>query len=174
MKDTVYQKLQRLDAETQKIYADISMLPKDKLEDKSDGWSILQVFSHLNEAESISLQYMQKKMQAGDRMQKRSWGNLLRMWFVNRALQSSLRWKAPSYISNPPIFEYEEMKKKWAETREGIRAFIDEYPEEWMNKLVYKHPMGGRQDLSRAVDSFIYHQRHHVHQINRIRKKLGV
>jgi uncharacterized damage-inducible protein DinB len=174
VKYKINEKLKRLNAETEKIYDSLSGISPEKLSDQAYGWSIIQVFSHLNDAETASLKYMQKKVQAGDKMGNSGVGNSFRMWLTNQALSSKLKWGAPSYISNPPTYELEEIKSKWAETRKAIQQFVDEYPEQWMDKLVYKHPMGGRQNLERAVDSFIYHQIHHVHQINRIRKQLGV
>ncbi|WP_425392690.1 DinB family protein [Ekhidna sp.] len=174
MKKKINKKLQRLNADTEKIFQQIEQLSPEKLEDASNGWSIIQVLSHLNDAETASLKYMKKKVQAGDKMKNSGVGNSLRMWMTNQALKSSLKWKAPSYISNPLSYPLEEMKSKWMETRAAIQGFVEEYPDKWMNKLVYKHPMGGRQNLNNAVDSFIYHQIHHMHQINRIKKQLGV
>jgi len=149
-------------------------IPEEKLQDQSYGWSLVQVFSHLNDAERASLAYMKKKMQAGDKMQNSGAGNALRMRVTNQILKSNLKWKAPSYIAKPPVYPSEEIKSKWEATREAIQAFVEEYPEKWDNKLVYKHPIGGRQNLERAVESFIFHQVHHLHQIKRIKKKLGL
>lgn len=174
MKKGINDKLKQLNEDTDKIYASLEGIDDEKLKDASYGWSIIQVLSHLNSAENASLKYMQKKIQAGDKMADSGAVNSLRMWLCNGVLKSSLKWKAPSYIANPPEYEYEEVKSIWAETRASIQQFVDEYPEQWMNKLVYKHPMGGRQNLDRAVDSFLFHQIHHTHQINRIRKKLGI
>lgn len=174
MKKAIKEKLQRLNDDTVKIYASLEGISQEKLNDNSYGWSIIQVLSHLNSAESASLKYMQKKIQAGDKMGDFGPSNALRMWLCNSALKSSLKWKAPSYIADPPSFEYDEMKTKWEATRTAIEQFVDEYPDQWLNKLVYKHPLGGRQNLDRAVDSFVFHQVHHMHQINRIRKQLEV
>ena len=174
MKKVITKKLKRLNSDTEKIYASLEEIPAGKLSDPGYGWSIIQVLSHLNVAESVALKYMQKKLQAGNKMQNWGAGNALRMWLCNGVLKSSLKWKAPYYVSNPPTYKYDEIKSKWADTRQSIQQFVDDYPEQWLNKLVYKHPLGGRQNLDRAVDSFIYHQIHHMHQINRIRKQLGV
>ncbi|MEP0985452.1 DinB family protein [Ekhidna sp.] len=174
MKNEINKKLKRLNEETEKIYDSLAGISEEKLSDQSYGWSIIQVFSHLNDAETASLKYMQKKVQAGDKMHNTGMGNSLRMWLTNQALKSSLKWRAPSYISSPPVYSLEEIKTKWGQTRNDIQQFVDEYPDKWLSKLVYKHPMGGRQNLERAVDSFVYHQIHHKHQINRIKKKLGL
>lgn len=174
MKKGINEKLKRLNDDTAKIFASLNGIAEEKLSDQSYGWSIIQVFSHLNAAETASLKYMQKKIQAGDKMVDSGPSNALRMWLCNSALKSSLKWKAPSYIANPPSYELEEIRSKWTDTRSAIQEFVDEYPDQWLNKLVYKHPLGGRQNLDRAVDSFVYHQIHHIHQIKRIRKQLGI
>lgn len=175
-KQNIIDKLENFDVSTKKILKDLSHISNEKLKEKSgNGWSILQVFSHLNEAEEASLNYMKKKVQAGDKMEAMGFLNNVRMKLTNMALSSSLKWKAPSYISSPhePV-SLEEIENQWLKTRKSIADFVADYPEEYLNKLVYKHPMGGRQDLSNAVDSFIYHQAHHLHQIKRIKKKLAI
>lgn len=173
-KKVIIEKLKKLDQDTVKIYESLDGVADEKMNDPSYGWSIIQVMSHLNDAESASLKYMEKKLNAGDKMGNAGGLNSLRMWVTNQALRSSLKWKAPSYIANPPVYSSDEMKNKWAETRKSIMQFVESYPDKWLNKLVYKHPMAGRQNLESAVDSFIYHQLHHVHQIDRIRKQLKV
>lgn len=173
MKETIQKKLHRLNADTANLHVILAEIPEEKLNDQSYGWSILQVLSHLNDAETASLKYMQKKMQAGDKMKVFGTFNRMQLWLSNHLLQSALKWKAPSYISTPPQYSYIEIKEKWAQTREAIGSFVDEYPDQWLNKLVYKHPIAGRQNLNGAVDSFVNHQIHHLHQIKRIRKKIN-
>ncbi|MEO9869308.1 DinB family protein [Ekhidna sp.] len=173
MKEDINRKLKRLDDDTEKIFESIEDLSEDQLKNQTYGWSLVQVMSHLNEAEKASLKYMQKKVQAGDKMQNSRMGNKVRMWLTNLGLKSSLKWGAPSYISNPPEYDLNEIKEQWADTRKAIHSFVEEYPDKWLEKLVYKHPMAGRQNLNGAVDSFVYHQIHHIHQIKRIRKKMN-
>lgn len=176
MKQNIIDKLEELEESTNQLLADLAYISKDKLSEKSEkSWSLLQVLSHLNSAEKASLLYMKKKVQAGDEMGTIGLMNNLKMKLTNMALATSLKWKAPSYIANPKEPEsLKEIKTIWMKTRADIMNFVNDYPDKYLDKLVYKHPMGGRQDLSNAIDSFIYHQKHHLHQINRIKKNLGV
>ncbi|MEO1256542.1 MAG: hypothetical protein AAFY41_16870, partial [Bacteroidota bacterium] len=112
--------------------------------------------------------------QAGDKMKEANTFNSLRMRLTNQALKTKLKWGAPSYIQHPDNETLDSVEKKWARTRESIAKHVDEFPEQWLNKLVYKHPMGGRQNLENAIGSFIYHQIHHIYQIDRIKRKIGV
>ncbi len=175
MKNDIEKRLFLLKKETEDIFANLESLDHDLLRKNGKGWSIIQVLSHLNMAEIISLEYMKKKMLAGRKMKKVNMINKARMWVTCGFLQTGLKWKAPSYISNPNgDYSLSEIKSKWEATRMKIHDYIDNYPDEWLNRAVYKHPMAGRLSLIQAIDSFIYHQRHHVHQINRIRKELSI
>ena len=173
-KQKILVKLDKLIEESSEIFKSINDLDKEDLSNSAYGWSIVQIFSHLNTAEIGSMLYMKKKMQAGSSMPDYSVSNKVRYFLTKGLLQSSLRWKAPKVVANPKAdYTFEEVKSEWAKNRELIREYINEYPEELLSRAVYKHPFAGRLDLDGAIDSFIYHQRHHKHQIRRIRKKIG-
>lgn len=175
MKKSPKKTLDRLNKETDKIFSALEVIESAMLQRKGSGWSIIQVLGHLELAESASLAYMKKKLKAGSSMRKSSWLNKLRMRLVNVIQMTNLRWKAPSYVSSPPNdYNLAEIKEKWGKTRAALEQYIRYYPDELMNRLVYKHPMAGRQALNEAIRSFLYHQRHHKYQINRIRKELTI
>ena len=126
-------------------------------------------------AESLSLNYMKKKVNAGKKMKKINVVNRLRIWITCGFLDTGLKWKAPKYIANPPNqMTLKEQREAWEKTRLEIADYINQYPEELLDRAVYKHPMAGRLSLSQAINSFIFHQRHHVYQIKRIRKELSI
>ena len=173
-KQPILENLETLNEETQAIYSSMENMTEEDLHDTAYGWSLIQVLSHLNMAEFGSLRYMSKKMQAGEGMADYSAGHKVRYFLTKGLLQSSLKWKALKVVSDPKgDYTFQELKDLWAKTRDMIATYIAEYPEELLGKAVYKHPFAGRLDLEGAVSSFVYHQRHHVHQIKRIRKKIG-
>ncbi|MEQ9402987.1 MAG: DinB family protein [Cyclobacteriaceae bacterium] len=175
MKESIENRFQKLIEETDLVFRDLQGIEESDLKKKGKGWSIIQVLSHLNMSEGLSLQYMNKKVQAGKEMQEVNFINNFKMWVVCGFLGTGLKWKAPSYISNPEgNYTLDEIRKIWEATRSEIRNFIEQYPEELLNHAVYKHPMAGRLSLEQAVDSFVYHQRHHVYQLRRIRKELNI
>lgn len=173
-KEPIFHNLELLNQETQVMYESLKDMAEEDLHDQRYGWSIIQVFSHLNMAEFGSLRYMNKKMQAEDKMPEYAISHKVRYFLTKRLLQSSLKWKAPKVVADPKgDYSFQEMKEIWAKTRSMIETYISEYPEKLLSKAVYKHPFAGRLDLDGAVSSFVYHQRHHVHQIKRIRKEIG-
>lgn len=175
MNPTLQTKLDRLDRETEILFNSVGDLSEKQLHDTTYGWSIIQVLAHLHDAEKASLLYMSKKMQAGDKMPAYALGNKLRMALSKMLLQTSLKWKAPKAVAHPKSeSSMSEMKVMWEATREQTRTYLEHYPEQYLDKAVYKHPMAGRLDLASAIDSMMYHQRHHLHQVKRIKKRLGI
>jgi len=173
VKKEIENRLLLLARETDVIFTELQSFEDDFLRKTGRGWSIIQVLSHLNMSESIALEYMKKKMKAGSEMSKVNVVNSLRMWVTRGFLQTGLKWRAPAYIANPNgEYALGEIKSTWETTRSNIRKYVEDYPDDLLNRAVYKHPMAGRLSLLQAVDSLIYHQRHHVHQINRIKKEL--
>lgn len=173
MKQILQDKLSRLDSEREAMYQSVEELSEADLHNPIYGWSIIQVFSHLNDAEIGTVQYMLRKMQAGDKMPEYAFGNQLRLALSKALLQSNLKWKAPKPVSNPEgEYSLDEMKQLWQETREDTRKYVEQYPEKYLKKAVFKHPFAGRLDLAGAIDSLTFHQRHHKHQIKRIKTLL--
>lgn len=173
MKKETENRLLLLTEETDRIFSSLESIEVSKLQKRGKGWSIIQVLSHLNMAEALSLQYMKKKIHAGSKMGKVNFVNSIRMSITCGFLQTGLRWKAPAYISKPNgDYTLDEIRSEWNSTRSLIQKYVDDYPDDLLNREIYKHPMAGRLSLIQAVDSFIYHQRHHVHQINRIKREL--
>ena len=174
MNPTLQSKLDQLEHETKVLFNRIDQLSEEQLQDPSYGWSIIQVLAHLNQSETGTIIYMTKKMQAGDKMPAYSTGGKLRMTLTKMLLRSPLRWKAPKPVAHPDAdHSLEEMKDLWKTSREKTRSFVKDFPEKYLNKAVFKHPMAGRIDLAGALDSMTYHQRHHLHQIKRIKQAIG-
>ncbi|MEM8938152.1 MAG: DinB family protein [Bacteroidota bacterium] len=174
MKQKIIKKLEKLNEETFQLYDSLSSLGEKELHDTSYGWSIIQVFNHLKMAELGSVMYMKKKMKAGSEIPDFNVISSIRYFFIKGLLLSSLKWKAPSVVASPKgDHSLSEIMNEWKKIRELTKSYIEDYPEDLLGKAVYKHPLAGRLDLAHAIDSFILHQRHHVHQVSRIRKKIN-
>lgn len=173
MNPNLQTKLEALQRETAVLFNSIDQLSEAQLQDQSYGWSVIQVLAHLNDAETGTVIYMTKKMQAGDQIPDFTPGGKLRMALTRMMLKSSLRWKAPKPVANPKgDCSLDEMKKRWENSRQKTIAFVASYPEKYLGKAIFKHPMAGRIDLAGALDSITYHQRHHLYQITRIKKAI--
>ena len=127
MKQEIKEKIAILKNDTQRIFNSIEELSEEQLKDQSYGWSIIQVLEHLNKSETLSLVYMQKKMQAGDKMKNASSIHSFKMWLTNQALKTKLKWGAPSYIRNPDNESLASIKTKWTQTRDKIEKHVDDF-----------------------------------------------
>lgn len=175
MNHRLQSKLDQLKRETELLFENLSDLSNESLTEKGSGWSISQVVRHLQVAEAASLGYMKKKILAGDQIPKVSLASKMKLSLMKHLLQSSLKWKAPKPVAFPEDhLTLEELQAKWKEIRKDIVEYTEAYPEKLMDRGIYKHPVAGRLNLMQSIDSFIYHIRHHEHQIRRIRKELAI
>ncbi len=161
----------RLQTGKESLFRQLQPCSEDQLRWKPTGnqWSVLQVLDHLHFAESGSLNYCKKKLLAGDQMPGASLFNSVRMEVYDIILYSRIKIKAPAVVISPSNERnLEEMKSLFDQTSDDLKAFLDEYPDEFLNKGIYKHPMAGRITLPAMVKFFNAHLIHHRHQINRL------
>ena len=145
MKKDLYKKLESLDEMIDAVYQGLAGLSEEQLHDHSYGWSVIEVLAHLQLAEELSLTYMQKKLQAGDNMKDASALSKIKLRLGKYVMKSSLKWKAPKVVASPNgDLSFGELKDKWLATRRLLKMFIDDYPDAYLKKEVYKHPLAGR------------------------------
>ena len=168
-KQSIYHQLDQLNDQTLQLFVQLASYSNEQLHKKRNGWSIIQVLSHLQMSETVSLAYMQKKKHAGTAMQKVSPWSQLKMLMIKLMLSSKLKFKAPKNLSNPPDhYTLQEMKAFWMTQREKLKGFVDDFPEVLYNRAILKHPIAGPQHLYNTLKFFQYHLLHHQYQINRI------
>ena len=131
-------------------------------------WSMAQILDHVIFSEASALAYCQKKMLAGDDMPNATLFNSLKIRLYFWALQTKLKFKAPKLISNPNNDKsLDEMKQYWNQTREAYVSFLDGYPDKYLKKAVFRHPLAGRIMLSEMLRFLNTHIIHHQFQITR-------
>lgn len=136
-------------------------------------WSLAQVMDHVIYSEASALAYCKKKMLAGDNMPNASILNTLKIQIYFWALQTKLRFKAPKPISNPKNDQsLAEIKAYWDQTRAEYASFLESYPDSYLNKAVFRHPLAGRIKLSEMLRFLNTHVINHQFQIARILKSM--
>ena len=171
---SILDKYQLLEQRNKAIMDELEQLESDALYRRlrPDSWNIIQVLNHVRVAEEGTLGYIKKKMKYGG-IKSTDWSNPIRARLMTVVNNSSLRFKMPSVLK-PPSDEgsIPEIKAQWAELRVSWKEYIRNFPEEYLDKAVFKHPIFGRLSLTQAMDSMITHQNHHYKQIKRIKKGL--
>lgn len=132
-------------------------------------WSINQVLAHLSNSEFGTLRYIQKKMLGMDSLGEASLSAKLRSKLLKFLLDSRVKFKMPRQLPEPSKeISYDELKNQFAINRSALKELIEDFPEEALRKLIFKHPFAGRFSLYQTVGFLEDHYNHHIQQIDRI------
>lgn len=131
-------------------------------------WSALQLLHHVVTAEALTVGYVRKKMQAGPALEKAGPASRLRLLAVQLTLASPLRFRAPGAAAEVPgASDLDALRARWDEVRRELRALVVSFPEELLDRLVFRHPYAGRMTLAHALGTLQAHLDHHIPQVAR-------
>jgi uncharacterized damage-inducible protein DinB len=176
MHKKIYKSFTSLEKRKGNLLSRLEKVDDDLLHDKPNdqSWSITQVIGHLSDAERMSLLYCRKKIQAGMQLPDASMFNVFRSFFLNTFLKSKVKYKMPQGLKAPeenPDFHHQCVA--WFNTRKSLETFLEEVPDNLIDKALYKHPFAGRFTLNEMLQFFDAHVQHHEYQIERILKQLA-
>ena len=113
------------------------------------------------------------KIQAGEDLPTRGMVARFYLLLLLFVFRIGLKFKAPEMIANPKQTSLNELEDDWERSRKEMREFLDQFPEKWGNRAIYRHPFVGRLNLYDAMRFFNSHLSHHTRQVYRIKKELG-
>ena len=157
--------------------ADILQFLREQSEDDltkklPEKWTMIQAMRHVQMSENGSLQYMKKKIQAGDDLPTRGLIPRFYLLLLLFVFKIGLKFKAPEVIANPKQTRLNELENDWNQSRNEMKEFLDQFPGKWENRAIYRHPFVGRLNLYDAMRFFNSHLNHHTRQVYRIKKQL--
>lgn len=165
-------KLDRLDQELANFAEELKGQADDVLRQSpgKDVWSPMQLLSHLYNAEKLSLAYCKKKLSFQPKLKSKNFKTWVNDRAVSLALASPFKFKAPfevkEEVSSAPD-TLPSILSKWRSSRNDLRDFITNISEEYIDKEVYKHPLGMRLSLGGMLDFYLSHFRRHQKQLRR-------
>jgi hypothetical protein len=171
VRSELQQRLERLEATRAGVVARIEDVDRTTLNrPRADGgWSVLQVLHHVIVAESGTLRYIPKKMLGGTSLPRAGLVSRLRRLTLQAAFVSPLRFRAPGVTADVPNeIDPAELIARWGETRGGWRRLLDEFPEEILDRMVFRHGMVGLMGLRDTLAFLQGHLDHHVRQVERL------
>ncbi|MCS6979462.1 MAG: DinB family protein [Flavobacteriales bacterium] len=165
-----WQKLEALRADIEKMClsageARCSAVPQD------GSWSVKQVVDHILKSEAGTLQYIQKKSSFPDTLPSTTPSAFLRAFLLQAALRSPFRFQAPHPVKAADVQELPSMEHlltQWREIRRSWQIFLENYPEEFLSKLVFRHPLAGRLTIFQTLRFMADHLKRHQKQIQRL------
>ncbi|MEO9964393.1 MAG: DinB family protein [Reichenbachiella sp.] len=162
--ESLEQKRSLLENQLDEIETDLLAVPEGP-----GKWSVNQVLVHLSNAEFGTLRYIQKKMQGIDSLKPSNAWSGIRAIFLKWLLDSSLRYKMPKQLPEPSNeTSYEELRQQFDKNRASLKSLIETFPEEALDKLIFRHPFAGRFSMYQTVLFLEEHYKHHLRQVNRI------
>jgi hypothetical protein len=171
MRSDLQRRLERLEATRAGVVSRVEPFDRERLNrPRADGgWSALQVLHHVILVESGTLRYISKKMQAGTSLPRAGLVSRLRRLTLQVALASPFRFRAPGVVAEVPAeIDPADLLARWDEARGGWRKLVEEFPEEILDRLVFRHGWVGLMGLRDTLDFLQGHLDHHVRQVERL------
>jgi|AntRauTorckE5430_2_1112549.scaffolds.fasta_scaffold01753_3 uncharacterized damage-inducible protein DinB len=173
--------LAKLDQIDQKLHQLLTQLEKHPdlvlNQPPSDGgWSVLQVLHHLIIAEYASLGYVKRKISFDPKLENAGFRAAWRLFLVNFYFWLPIKIKAPKGVDRSALPDTSDLSTtvaQWRTQRKELRQYLQELPDTWFNKELYKHPAAGKMSLRQMLQFFGSHVKRHKSQINRVLKEVG-
>ena len=131
-------------------------------------WSAAQIMHHLIRAEQLSLKYCQKKLSFQPKLKRAGIAADFRSALVHYCMVLPFKFEAPPGMGTehlPVSSRIDETFETWKLTRSDWKEFFKQLPAEYIDKEVYKHPVGGRLSWRGMLRFFGSHYHHHYPQI---------
>jgi hypothetical protein len=133
------------------------------------GWSALQVLHHVITAEEGTRRYISKKMLAGSDLPRADVTSRLRLLALQAAMASPFRFKAPAVTAVvPPEIDPEQLCTRWEGVRTDWRTLLEGFPEELLDRMVFRHVLVGLMGLVDTLAFLQSHLDHHGRQVARL------
>ncbi len=164
--------LEGMEDEKRKMLTELSQWPAEKLTmAPANGWHALQVLEHVIGSEIGTLGYLKKKTLApAATLESSSADELMAGEKLIAALQSRKQWKAPDVLPQPRGLDSLGMyAAKWEALRFDYATFISDLSDEYLDRLVFRHPLAGMLNLAQTIAFLRDHITHHMFQLERIK-----
>jgi uncharacterized damage-inducible protein DinB len=95
-------------------------------------------------------------------------------WLLIAGVSTPTRVKTPSKNANPQqIPALEDVQERWREHHERMRAHLEPLPATALSSAAMNHPLVKPMTLAQSLAFFTAHTRHHLYQLERIRRSDG-
>ena len=133
-------------------------------------WSVNQILIHLLTSEKLTLNYLKKKSLGINTLKDSGLLAEAKLSLLKISQRLPLRFKAPKFLkqNTPDPLSLPELTNQWNNSRNELLNFLESIGEENLRKLIYKHPVAGRFNVSQCLVFLREHFHHHLPQVRRI------
>lgn len=164
---------QKMEAEKKNFISTINAAGAELQEYKpsAGSWNMLQVLEHMVITEKLSIRYLVTKGLLKSKKAGGKW-HLIRDLYLSFMLKSPLKFKVPEVKGIKPKGETQKevLFQEWDNCRRQLQSFLEEFPEDKLNDLIFRHPVAGWLNIGGTLRFFTDHITHHRKQLSRIRK----
>ena len=133
----------------------------------NNGWSAAQVLYHCAFVEDGVIVTIQKNLAENKVYIQKDFKSILRSVFLDLALKSPLKFKAPKVVSKVPNqVSLVELKKFNEANSIKFLQILHELPAELEDKYIFKHPISGLFTIHQTLDFLYKHFVHHERQLD--------
>jgi len=164
-----------LETQRIKLLDEVRTLPVDILNAAPPGkWSILRILSHIIAAEGTGLSYVKKKvLGVKEASEGGVWEAVKVVVFQASQRLPMLKYKVPKVIDERTVVHVDlpTIELEWKKVRQEWRTLLETIPDEYVNRKIFRHVVGGRFTLDQGMVIFGEHLNHHLPQIRERMKK---
>jgi uncharacterized damage-inducible protein DinB len=174
MRAKIKKKFDELEIAREKLFLEINEYSNDQLniQPNPDKWSANQIIFHITSAEKWTLSYIKYKIEKSDKFLKMNINQYFKSALLKLALKGPIKWKAPKEVSIIPTdLNFEFLKADFIANRESWKSFLEEVPEDLLDKAIFRHPISGKMNLNKTLEFLKDHSERHFGQIRRIINK---
>ncbi|MBC8084096.1 MAG: DinB family protein [Hymenobacter sp.] len=135
-------------------------------------WSAAQVVHHLLIAETGINHYIEKKLRGTEELQKAGLSHRLKSLLLRVLLRvPGFRFKAPPRLKEltpDQVAPLPQLRQEWDAGRRCLERILNEYPDQLLNRAIFKHPRSGMLTIYQTLDFMVDHILHHQRQLERI------
>lgn len=171
MNAAVARRFERLEDGRQDLLARLGEYDGTRLNRPRDdgGWSALQVLHHVITAEEGARRYVSKKMLAGTSLPPAGVVSRLRRLTLQLANRSPFRFEAPAVTAAVPSdVDPRKLRARWQDVRGDWSELLDDFPEELLDRMVFRHAWVGLMGLPDTLAFLQSHLDHHARQVERL------
>jgi hypothetical protein len=161
----------KIEEQRRVLLAPLRSLSNEKLNAHRPGkWSINQIIAHLITVESLSIQYLNKKILGVNEVDDSRWKEEVKMLLLVISQRMPLKFKAPRVVVEQTSKEtdFNKLVQEWDRTRLELKNLLDRIEAQHLKRKIYKHVHAGMLNIQHALKFLIEHVDHHTPQIKRL------